>query len=1316
MAIADAYPLTRLQAGMFFHAHLDAGGATYHDLLNLKISGPLDAGRMRGVLAALTAGHEVLRSGVDLVGFSEPVQLVHDEVEPPLTVDDLRGLPGPEQAGRIAQWRELEKRRPFDLGVPPLLRVHAQVLTDDTFWLNVSFHHAMLDGWSLSLLVLSLLREYDRALSGEAVRVPRPPARFRDYVLLEREALADDRTRGYWRALVEDVPVTEPARWRDGLGGSTGQGAHTCPVPLRADLTAKVRALAAGARISAKSVLFAAHASVLSRLCGESVVMTGRVANCRPETAGAEQMIGLFLNSIPLVLDTRRSSWLDLARQAHRAETAATAHRRYPLGQILVDVNADALFETLVDYRSMRSYGELALTNLRIEDTNFFEQTNFPLTANFSADPATGDIRLVLNYDSGEFPAAQIDAVAGYYAAALAAISDEPDAPVSRTGLLSPAELTRQLTTWNDTGAELPARSLPALLAVAGRRHRDRVALRFGEREVSYGQLYARARRLAGQLRDRGVGPDVPIGVHMRRSPEMVTALLGILLAGGAYLPLDPEYPAERLAFVLADSKAALVLTDAGSAPPRAAAEVLSIGAESLAGGPDDEPDDEPGPGPRPDQLAYVIYTSGSTGRPKGVQVSHDALANLLLAMSAEVGLTAEDRWLATTSLSFDIAGLELFAPLLAGAELIILPDHAVDGPELAAGLDRATIVQATPSGWRMFLEGRLGQQRRIRAICGGEALPADLMNQLAVRAAAAWNAYGPTETTIWSCLQPLRSGEAVSIGRPLANTQVYVLDDDLRPAPVGVAGELYIGGRGLARGYHDRAGLTAVRFVASPFGEPGSRLFRTGDTVRRRPDGTLEFIGRSDHQVKVHGFRIELGEIESVLAEHEAVGQAVVTVRDRPGGAELAAYLVAAAGAAALPSAELRAYVAARLPDYMVPAAYAWLPALPLTPNAKIDRRALPDIGRSGTAAGRAVEPTTPTQSLVAAVWTQELGLDRVGVTDTFRDLGGRSIAALRVVLRLKEATGTEIPLASLLVNGTVAALAHMIDSGRPAPHSILVPLLETAGPTDQPPLFLVHPLGGTVFCYTELADAIPPDQPLVGIQAFDLTPSGGTGPDSVEEIAERYLEAVRAVQPEGPYRLGGWCMGGIVAFEMARRLEEAGERTATLAIIDSSFADPVPPAWVDDEAAVILGAFADTLPITLEELRAVPPADRLRHALSVAEGHVARPDVGGVEDLRRLIALYRRHARALLAYRDRPYPPYHGDALVIRGELAPHVEADLGWRPRIDGRLLVVETPGDHRSLLSRPHVTDLVDKLVVTMRDGLDGLRAGGTVLSR
>ncbi|HET9893410.1 MAG TPA: amino acid adenylation domain-containing protein [Streptosporangiaceae bacterium] len=1310
MAIEDAYPLTRLQAGMLFHSHLDATGSTYHDLSTLKISGPFDEEKLRATLASLIARHEILRSAMDLTGFSEPMQLVHDTAATPLTVADLSGLSAAEQNERVARWRAAETARPFDLAVPPLLRLHAQVAGDAAFWLHLSFHHAILDGWSLSLLTSALLRGYDQSLSGQPASEPRLTTRFRDYVLLERKALADSATGDYWRGLLAGAEVLTLPRWRDDNQASGERLARVHRVPIRAALTEELRGVAASRRVTLKSVLFAAHAAVLARLSGQRRVITGRVANCRPETTDADQMVGLFLGSVPLALDTGRQSWSELARQAHDAETQALPHRRYPLSQILRDLGTDALFETLVDYRAMRGYRAMALSNLTIEETAFFEQTNFPFSANFGADPATGQVSLGINYDQAEFPPDQVTAIGEYYSAALQAMAADPAGQVCAATLMGSAETARHLAEWNSTRAVYPSgRTLPELLAEAARRRPGKVALRTPDRELSYAELFSQADSLAGQLRALGVGPDVIVGVHLRRSAWLVVALLAVLAAGGAYLPLDPEYPADRLAFMLADSGAAVVLTDARSVPPPSAATVIVVDQAGPALAPE-----RMGPaGAGPGNLAYVIYTSGSTGRPKGVQIPHRALVNLLTSMIRETGLTAKDRWLSVTSLSFDIAGLEVFGPLLAGASLVVLADDAVHQPGFLAELGKASIVQATPSAWRLFIEAGLEREPGLRAVCGGEPLPPDLAGLLAARAGQVWNAYGPTETTIWSCLQRVRAGEPVTIGGPLANTRCYVLDDSLRLSPAGAPGELYIGGDGLARGYLGQPGLTAARFVADPFGPSGSRLFRTGDQARRLADGRIDFIGRSDYQVKIRGFRVEPGEIEAVLAAHGSVGQAVAVPRPVPGGHQLVAYFVPAGGAApgtgpAL--AELRAHVAAKLPGYMVPSAFVPMEEFPLTPNGKIDRAALPEPDRAGAVEGEIIPPGTATERLIAGIWAQELGLDQVGVTDAFRGLGGHSIAALRIALRIKAATGREVPLAALMTGGTVAALAGLVDHGLDEPASILVPLRHEApggARAGGRPLFLAHPLGGTVFCYGDLVDVLPADLPVIGIQAFDMTAQDGPAPDTVDEIAACYVEAVRSVQPRGPYRLGGWCMGGAIAHAMARHLRAAGDEVDLLALIDSSFADPVPPEWADDEAAAIVGAFAERLPLTVQELRQVEPERRLAHALSVAEGVVARPDVGSVDDLRRLVALYRRHALALLAYRDGPLVPYPGDALVICGESAQHAVADLGWGAVVSGQLTVITTAGDHRTLLMSPQVQELADKLVLAMRDGMDAV---------
>ncbi|MEU7004579.1 amino acid adenylation domain-containing protein [Nonomuraea sp. NPDC046570] len=1275
--VDDAYPLTRLQAGMLFHSWLDAGLSTYHDLSSLRVQGPFDADALRGVLAMLAEGHDVLRTSVDLTRFSEPMQLVHVGVQIPLTVADLRRLDPARQEEDVETWRRAERAREFDLAVPPLLSVHVQQLGETDFWLNLSFHHAILDGWSLSLLTSQLLREYDRALGGHAADLNAPATSFHDYVLLEHAALADEQAGDYWRQLLRDTAIAELPRW----GGTVAaRSAHVHKVPLPEGLTERVRALAAQARVTTKAVLFAAHAAVLSRVTGQDRVVTGRVTNGRPETPNSDQMIGIFLNVVPMALTTRDTTWLELAQQAHQAEIESMPFRRYPFSQMLRDTDRPALFETLVDYRNMRSYGGLTFEHLAVVDTEFFEQTNFAFTANYGVDPATGDLRLRINHDEAEISATQIETIGGYYTAAFEAMLADPQAPVTSAWLLSPEELDRQLVTWNATAVDLPPHPvLPELLFKADP---DRVAIRFEERRLSYAEVHTRADRLAVLLRERGVRPGVMVGIHMRRSPELVLALLGVLKAGGSYLPLDPAYPRDRLAFMLADSGTGLVLADDD---PGFECEHLVIGPHNLDGGPVDEPEHEAAP----DDLAYVIYTSGSTGRPKGVQVTHKALVNLLLSMAAEVGLTDADRWLALTSVSFDIAGLELFAPLLTGGELVLIPDTATDGTALLKELEdvQPTIVQATPSSWKLLVEAGMGERPGMRALCGGEAMPADLAAQLASRLGAVWNVYGPTETTIWSTLDRVEADGPVTIGRPLANTQVYVLDHLLRPVPLGAPGELYLGGDGMARGYLGRPGLTAQRFVASEWG----RLFRTGDTVRWRTDGRLEFLGRNDYQVKVRGYRIELGEIETVLVEHGTVTQAAVMPRqDR-----LVAYVVGTAPA----PAQLRAHAASRVPEYMVPAAFVVMDAFPLTPNGKVDRKALPDPGRTDAAASVFVPPVTETERLVSAIWAKELGLDRVGSKDAFRDLGGHSIAALRIALGIKEATGVEISIARLLTEGSVAALAEVIDSGRTVAGSVLVPLC-TRG--ERTPLFLVHPLGGSVFCYLDLIDELPDDQPVYAFQAFDLAGPDGPRPETLEEMAGLYLREVRAVQPHGPYRLGGWCLGGAVAYEMARQVQAAGEEVELLALFSSSILDPVPPEYAMDESVAMLGAFGDHLPITLEELRAIEPPKRFDHVINLAQGDLARPDVNSADDLRRLVGAFQRHARAVLAYRDTPRTPYQGPMLMVRAE-SGHYPGDLGWGPRVDGHLAIVDSPGTHGEMLQRPNAASVAGHLLRATEHG-------------
>jgi amino acid adenylation domain-containing protein len=1295
--VVDAYPLTRLQAGMLFHSALeDRSGATYHDISVVRLAGPFDATALRDALADVVTCNDILRTSFNLTSFSQPVQLVHASAATPLTVEDLRGLPEPEQQRRIARWTELEKFRPFDLAAAPLLRLHAHRLDDRDTRLSLAFHHAILDGWSLSLVTSSLLTGYDRCLSGLRPAAGETATRFRDYLPLELGALADPDARAYWTRLLAGTEFTALPRCDEpGLAGQRRARVHEVPLP--GDVAGRLRAVAARARVSAKSVMFAAHVRVLAVLSGCPQVVTGRVSNGRPETADSDRAVGMFLNTLPLVADTAAGSWIELARQIHRQESEALPFRRYPMAQMLRDLRRPQLFEAVADYRSFREY-ELDLQQVQVVDTEFFEQTSFPLTANFFTDPASGSLGLRINFDEARFTGRRIDEVGRYYAAALAGLAADPDARPQAGTLLTPRQASRLLH--RGTGTSAPARPsaqvLPELLAERAAGRPDAVALRAEETELSYAELDARASRLAWRLRDLGVRPDVLVGVYQRRSAALIVSLLAVLKAGGAYLPLDPGYPAGRLQYMLADSGAAILLCGPGldaTLDPGGARVITADAAAAHHHPPQERPPCDAAPG----HLAYVIYTSGSTGRPKGVQVTHGALLNLLTAFQRELAFTETDRLLAVTSVSFDIAMLEIYLPLLAGGELLLAPDIAFDGLRMRAYLERTapTVMQATPSSWRLLVDAGLRPDPGLRVISGGEALPAELAADLTARFPQVWNAYGPTETTIWSCLRRIRPRQPADLGAPIAGTRVYVLDPGLDLVPEGTPGELWIAGDGLARGYLGRPGLTAGRFAADPFSRDGSRMYRTGDVVRWLPAGGLEFLGRRDDQVKVRGFRVEPGEIESVLAGHRGVSRAVVCAReDRPGDRRLAAYYTARGGGDPVPDpAQLRALAAAALPGHLVPTAFVLLDTFPLTPNGKIDRTALPAPGREDSA-GPYIEPRTAAERAVADLWAEVLGAELVGAADGFLELGGDSISALQVVMRLADLTGTEVPVAALFEGGTVESVARIVAGEQKPAAGLVVPLRSAGG---RPPLFFVHPLGGSVFSYADLATALHPDQPLYAVQAPEYAGPDWPRPHSIEGIAELYLAELRTVQPVGPYRLGGWCMGGIISYEMARQLQATGEKVGSLTIVSASIDEPVPQRYATSEAAAIIGAFQGKLPVTEAELEALDPQTRLQHVIGLVRGQAEqRADARSVDDLRQLVRLYQRHARALIAYRDTERTPYRGDVLLIRAEDELFSGWDFGWKRRVDGALLVDESPGDHYSMLEPPNVSQIAARL--------------------
>lgn len=877
--------------------------------------------------------------------------------------------------------------------------------------------------------------------------------------------------------------------------------------------------------------------------------------------------------------------------------------------------------------------------------------------------------------------------------------------PDSTPGGLPPPE-------WNDTYRQFPHRDLPELIDEQAGRWPNRPALTANNRHLTYTQLQKGANQLAHHLRSLGIGPGQLVASRTDRSFDMVVGLLGILKTGAAYVPLDPMYPKDRLAFMLQDADVAALITQArwdevlpDLSMPRICLDkdrsVLdSCSAETFA---------SPAGG---EDLAYVIYTSGSTGKPKGVAVRRCALVNFLWAMKRNLRVDERDAVLALTTISFDIACLEIYLPLLVGARVVLAArEDALDGIRLARLIERenVTLVQATPATWRMLLDSPWRGNQDLQILCGGEAMTRDLADRLLTKGSCLWNMYGPTETTVWSTMARIQPGdEPISIGRPIDNTEIHILDEDLQPVRVGEVGELHIGGVGLARGYLNRPDLTAAKFIPHPWGQgQGERLYKTGDLGRYWPDGRIECLGRVDHQVKIRGFRIELPEIEARMSVHPHVKQAaVVALQDGNGDNYLSAYWVPESQAPEDRDAnELRRFLADTLPPYMVPSVFIPMETLPLTPNGKIDRRALPAPDRSMIAPqANLVEPATTTERCLVEIWEQLLDVKPIGIRDDFFALGGHSLAAARMVARLETEMSISLPVSTLLSAPTIEALARIIDGhGERDRSSVVVPFRESGR---RPPLFLVAGIGGHVLIFRELAGLLGEDQPVYGLQGIGL--DGRECPLSkMEDIAARYAREIVSIQPEGPYHIAGWSMGGIIAYAIAQELLRQGRRLDALIIIDAY------APWSM--------SFTQRLRIHLTSFRQRSWPDRFRyvdqrltHQAEVFARRLGFDRVDGLEgptaERVRDSSLAQYHA--LRRYRPTPLA---ADIVLLRAEQTAEVRdprADdpyLGWNSLIRGRIRIQPITGSHTGIFLGENVRTVAAAIKLALDTEAPGTRS-------
>ena len=879
---------------------------------------------------------------------------------------------------------------------------------------------------------------------------------------------------------------------------------------------------------------------------------------------------------------------------------------------------------------------------------------------------------------------------------------------------------------WNATACDYPRDAcVHELIEQQAVRRSNSVAVTFEDQQLTYAELNRRANQLAHYLRKRGVGPDVLVGLCVERSLDMIVGLLGILKAGGAYVPLDPAYPKDRVAYILEDASAPVLITQQKLLPalPEQKAEKIVLDSQwsSIAA----EESSNPARKAKPENLAYVIYTSGSTGKPKGVQLQHRSVVNFLCSVQKEPGLHEDDIVAAVTTLCFDIAGLEIYLPLITGAQVVVISrEEASDGKKLQDRMQtaRITTMQATPATWRLLLEAGWSGNNKLKILCGGEAFPRELADKLIPRCGSLWNMYGPTETTIWSAVYQVTTGGegTVPIGRPMANTQFYIVDEKMQPVPVGQEGQLLIGGDGLARGYQNRPELTAEKFIPDVFSrKPGARLYQTGDLARYMPDGNIAFLGRIDHQVKIRGYRIELGEIESVLATHPSVHHCVVVAReDTPGDKRLVAYMVPARDQRPV-SRMLREFLSAKLPDYMVPSGFVVLDAMPLTPNGKVDRKALPLPTRENSAIEREfVAPRNPLEKQLVGIWEGILGIAPIGVTDNIFDLGVNSLIAAQLFAKIEKTIGSKLPPAPLFQAPTVESLARLLtDHGSAASRWTSLVAIKTEG--SKTPLFCVHGGAGTVLLFNSLARRLAAGRPIYGLQSQGLY--GRDLPHtSIEEMAAHYVKEIRSVQPQGPYLLSGWCFGGIVAFEMAQQLHAMGEQVDLLAMLNAP-STPDYRALRPDPVIKPMGERLRKHWNKFSSLRAhekvayigrkvrgqlIWRKNRMRRRALIISFRVTRR----VRQLLYKYYLDRRlplpdflrntyfliiNAKAERNYRHQSYP---GSMVVFRDQ-GPYPDPHLGWGRFVQGEITSYEirvSVSDHRALMQEPAVREVAEKI--------------------
>ncbi|AXM89914.1 non-ribosomal peptide synthetase [Anoxybacillus ayderensis G10] len=1309
----DEIPLSFAQRRLWFLHHLEGPSPTYNIPVVVHLTGALQIAALRQALYDVVERHETLRTIFpDRSGTSRQIVLEPHQARPELIVQEI-------SENELSRVLNEAVRYSFDLAKEPPIRAQLFVLGENRYVLLLLMHHIAADGWSLTPLTRDLASAYQAHCQQQKVDWPPLPVTYADYALWQQEFLGNEnhpdhliaKQLDYWKQTLADLP--EELEWSTDYprpAESSYEGG-VVEFKLDAELHQRLLALARENKTSLFMVLQAGFAALLTRLGAGTDIPIGSPIAGRNDDA-LEDLVGMFINTLVLRMDTSGNpSFRELLARVKQVNLSAYENQDLPferLVEVLNPVRSRAkhpLFQVMFVFQNtpepkLELQGLESRLEVRSVGSAKFDLT-LELRENRMGDGSPAGLIGLFEYSRDLFQQETVERFAKRLCQLLKEVVTNPELPIGQIHMLLPEERKLLLNQAEHRQRHLSAETLPALFEKQVQRVPDATAVVFEDQKLSYAELNKKANQLAHFLISKGVGPERVVALALPRSLEMVIGILAVLKAGGAYLPLDPNYPEDRIAYMMEDAQPMYVIANQQMAvklPHTPNVEHIVVDAEHVVGQIGHYPETNPNDADRiealsPYHMAYIIYTSGSTGKPKGVMIPHQNVVRLFRSTEHWFQFSENDSWTLFHSYAFDFSVWEIWGPFLYGGRLVVVPHHVSRSPKEFLQLlveQNVTVLNQTPSAFYQLMQAdrensEWSKQLSLRfVIFGGEALELSRLEDWYERhpenQPKLINMYGITETTVHvSYIELDRTilslkGNSL-IGCSIPDLEVYVLDDQLQPVPPGVIGEMYVAGAGLARGYLGRPDLTAERFIANPFGPPGSRMYRTGDLAKWRVDGTLDYIGRADHQVKIRGYRIELGEIEAVLAKHPQIAQVAVIVReDQPGDKRLVAYIVPAKDAV-FESSELRKYVAASLPDYMIPSAFVMIEALPLTPNGKLDRKALPMPDLAIEVNGRG--PRTPQEEMLCDLFMEILRLPRVGIDDGFFELGGHSLLAVQLMSRIRETFGVELSIGDLFEAPTVAGLAEKLEMG--SSHNALDILLPLRASGTEPPLFCVHPAGGLSWCYAGLMTSIGTEYPIYGLQARGIAKAERL-PETLDEMAADYIEQMKAVQPKGPYYLLGWSLGGNVVHAMATQLQQQGDEIALLVMLDAYPSHFLPIAKAPDEQEALIALLAlggydpdnmDGKPLNLENTIEMLRGDGSALA-SLEESTIFN-----------LKNTYVNSVRILSEYMPRRYK---GDLLFFRSTIIPEwfdpIEPEA-WLPYIDGRIIQYDIECRHKDM---------------------------------